>query len=64
MYLDEINNFVVNKLFSLDASATYQFYKKFSLRLSGQNLLDEQHMVSSDQVSLGRYLSVSLQYGM
>ncbi len=64
MYLDEINTFVVNSLFSLDASASYRFYKQFSLRLSGQNLLDEQHMVSSDQVSLGRYLSVSLQYGL
>jgi len=63
MFLDEFNTFVVDPLFSLDASITYEFYKKFSLRLSGQNLLDEQHMVSSDQVSLGRYLSVGLQYG-
>ena len=64
MYLDEINSFVVDPLLSLDASVSYQFYRKFSVRLSGQNLLDEQHMVSTDQISLGRYLSVSLQYGI
>ncbi|MCK5855859.1 MAG: TonB-dependent receptor [Bacteroidales bacterium] len=64
MYLDEVNTFEVNPLFSLDASITYEFYKKFSIRLSGQNLFDEQHMVSSDQISLGRYLSVGLQYGL
>jgi iron complex outermembrane receptor protein len=64
MYLDEFNTFLVDPLFSVDASVTYEFYKKFALRLSGQNLLDEQHMVSSDQISLGRYLSVGLQYGL
>jgi len=64
MYLNETNTFIVEPLLSLDASITYEFYKKLSLRLSGQNLLDEQHMVSTDQVSLGRYLSVSLQYGL
>ena len=64
MFLNETNTFIINPLFSLDASITYAFYKKFSLRLSGQNLLDEQHMVSSDQISLGRYLSVGLQYGL
>ncbi|RLD64708.1 MAG: hypothetical protein DRI84_08335, partial [Bacteroidetes bacterium] len=64
MYLDEINSFVVGPLLTLDASVSYQFYRKFSVRLSGQNLLDEQHMVSTDQISLGRYLSVSLQYGI
>lgn len=64
MFLDEFNTFIVDPLFSLDASFTYEFYKKISLRLSGQNLLDEQHMISSDQISLGRYLSVGLQYGL
>jgi outer membrane receptor protein involved in Fe transport len=64
MFLNEFNTFIVDPLFSLDASLTYEFYKKLSLRLSGQNLLNEQHMASSDQVSLGRYLSVGLQYGL
>ena len=64
MYLDEFNTFIVDPLFSVDASVTYEFYKNFAFRLSGQNLLDEQHMVSSDQVSLGRYLSVGLQYSL
>ena len=64
MFLDEFNTFIVDPLFSLDASITYGFYKQFSLRLSGQNLLNEQHMVSSDQLSLGRYLSIGLQYGL
>jgi iron complex outermembrane receptor protein len=64
MYLDEQNTFEVNPLFSLDATISWYFYRNFALNLSGQNLFDEQHMVSSDQVSLGRYLKVGLQYGL
>jgi len=64
LFLDEFNTFIVDPLISLDASVRYEFYKKFSIRISGQNLLDEQHMVSNDQISLGRYLSVGLQYGL
>jgi outer membrane receptor protein involved in Fe transport len=64
MYLDEANEFEIDPLLSLDASVSYSFYRKLSIRLSGQNLLDEQHMISNDQISLGRYLSISLQYGI
>ena len=64
MYLDEANEFEINPLLSLDASVSYSFYRKFAIRLGGQNLLDEQHMLSNDQISLGRYLSISLQYGI
>lgn len=63
MFLDEANTFEVKPLLSLDASVSYEFYKLFSVRLSAQNILDEQHMVSSDQMSLGRYLSLALRYG-
>ena len=63
MFLDEANTFEVKPLVSLDASVAYSFYKAFSIRLSAQNILDEQHMVSSDQMSLGRYLSLALRYG-
>ena len=64
MYLDEANEFEIDPLLSLDASVSYSFYRKFAIRLSGQNLLDEQHMLGNDQISLGRYLSISLQYGL
>jgi len=64
LYLDEANSFEVPSLLSLDASVSYSFFKKFSVKLSGQNLTNEQHMVSNDQVSIGRFLSVGLQYGI
>ncbi len=63
MYLDEANTFEVKPLVSLDASVAYSFYKAFSIRLSAQNILDEQHMVNSDQMSIGRYITVALRYG-
>jgi iron complex outermembrane receptor protein len=63
MYLDELNTFEVDPLLSLDATVHWYFYRSFALNISGQNLFDEQHMVSSDQVSLGRYLKLGLQYG-
>ncbi len=64
MYLDEVNNFEVAPLMGLDLSLNWNFHKNFSLHLSGQNLLDEQHMVSNDQMSLGRYLKAGLIFNL
>ena len=63
MYLDEQNTFVVEALLGVDIHIAYQFYKGFSVAASLDNIFDEQHMVSSDQVSLGRYVSATLSYG-
>jgi len=62
MYIDEANIFEISPLMSLDINGLWQFYKQFSLKISAQNIFDEQHMVSMDQVSLGRYLTLGLSY--
>ena len=62
MYLDDINEFEINPLMSLDIAANYNIYKGLGIKLSAQNILDEQHMVSSDQMSLGRYLTAGINY--
>ena len=62
IYLDEINSFKVDPLFSLDASFNYNFYKGFGVNIMLQNILDEHYMVSSDQMSLGRFISAGLNY--
>ncbi len=62
MYLDEINNFKVDPLFSLDISFNYNFYKGFGVNIMLQNIFDEYHMVSTDQMSLGRFVSAGLNY--
>ncbi len=62
MYIDEANYFEINPLMSLDFNVIWEIYKKFSLKISAQNIFNEQHMVSTDQVSLGRYLSIELAY--
>ena len=62
MFLDEINTFQIDPLLSLDASISYNFYKGFGAKINAQNIFDEVHMVSSDQMSLGRYLSFGLNF--
>ena len=62
LFLDEENTFVVDALITLDLRLAYQFYKGFGAGLNVQNILDEQHMVSSDQISLGRFITFELNY--
>jgi len=62
LFLDEENTFVVDALVGLDIRLAYQFYKGFGAGLNVQNVFDEQHMVSSDQVSLGRFVTFELNY--
>ena len=62
IFLDEENTFSVDALVGLDLRIAYQFYKGFGAGLNIQNIFDEQHMVSSDQVSLGRFITFELNY--
>ena len=62
IFLDEENTFSIDALVGLDIRLAYQFYKGFGTGLNIQNILDEQHMVSSDQVSLGRFITFELNY--
>jgi iron complex outermembrane receptor protein len=62
MYLDEQNNFEVNPLFSMDIYVAYKFFKHINTGISIQNIFNEQHMVSSDQISLGTFAKLSLSY--
>ncbi len=62
MYIDDINEFEIQPLVALDVALNYKIYKGLEVKLSAQNILDEQHMVSSDQMSLGRYLTAGISY--
>jgi iron complex outermembrane receptor protein len=62
MFLDEANIFVVNDLMGIDLRLAYQFYKGIGAGVNMNNVLDEQHLVSSDQVSLGRFITFELFY--
>ena len=62
MFLDDVNEFEVSPLLSLDIVVNYRVYKGLGVRFSAQNILDEQHLVSSDQMSLGRYMNLGLNY--
>ncbi len=62
MFLNEINTFEVKPLLSIDFVLEYTLYKNFGIRFSGQNLTNKVYMVSTDQHSLGRYLSLGVKY--
>ncbi|OYT11169.1 MAG: hypothetical protein B6I18_05270 [Bacteroidetes bacterium 4572_112] len=62
MFLDDVNEFEIDPLMSLDFMFNYRFYKGIGVKFSAQNILDEQHMVSSDQMSLGRYMTLGMNY--
>ena len=62
IFLDEENTFAVDALYGLDIRLAYQFFKGFGAGINIQNIFDEQHLVSSDQVSLGRFITYELNY--
>ncbi len=62
IFLDEENSFVIDALIGFDTRISYKFYKGFGAGLNIQNMFNEQHMVSTDQVSLGRFITFELNY--
>lgn len=62
MFLDDVNEFEISPLLSLDFVLNYKIYKGFGFKFSAQNVFNEQHMVSTDQISLGRYISIGINY--
>ncbi len=62
IYLDDENTFEVEPLMGVDIRLAYNFWKGLGAGLNVQNIFDEQHMVSTDQVSLGRFISFELSY--
>jgi iron complex outermembrane receptor protein len=64
MFLDEENAFSVEPLMGLDINLRYVLFKKLSVELGVQNVFDEQHLVSTDQVSLGRFIKFGLKCGI
>ena len=55
--LNEIPNIT-----TFDTYISYKFYKGLGAGLRVQNILDKSYMVSSDQVSLGRFINFELNY--
>ena len=62
IYLDDANDVIVNALLGLDIRISYRFYKTFSAGLNVQNIFNEQHLLSTDQISLGRFISFNLSF--
>lgn len=62
IYLDDENTFEVGQLAGVDLRFAYNIWKGFGAGINIQNLFDEQHMVSSDQVSLGRFITFEINY--
>ena len=62
IYLDDENTFEVEPLAAVDVRLAYIFWKGFGAGVNVQNVFDEQHMVSSDQVSLGRFVTLEINY--
>jgi len=62
LFLNEDNTFSVNDLMGVDLRVAYQFYKGIGVGVNMNNVLDEQHLVSNDQVSLGRFITIELLY--
>jgi len=61
-YLDDSNTLPVENIFGLDAKISYKLFKKINLALSVQNILDNRYLVSTDQVSIGRFVMFSVGY--
>jgi len=64
MFLDEENTFSVDPLIGLDINIRYILFKKLSIELGVQNVFDEQHLVNSKQISLGRYIKFGIRYSL
>jgi iron complex outermembrane receptor protein len=62
MFLDEDNTFEIDPLLGFDIRLSYEIYKGLGAGVNIQNLFNEQHMVSIDQVSLGRFISFEISY--
>ena len=62
VFLDEENTFTIEPLFGFDLRLSYEIYKGFGAGINIQNILDEQHLVSTDQVSLGRFITFEFNY--
>ena len=61
-YITEDNLSEIPQITTFDTFVSYKFYKTFGLGVTVQNILDKTYMVSSDQVSLGRFITVELNY--
>ena len=56
------NTFIVGNLMGIDLRLAYEFYKGIGAGVNINNILDEKHLVSNDQVSLGRFVIVEIFY--
>lgn len=61
-FLTEDNFSKIPEVISVDARLTYTFYKGFGAGINAQNIFDVTYLVSSDQLSLGRFITVELNY--
>jgi len=62
IFLDDENTFEVEPLAGVDVRIAYTFWKGLGAGVNVQNVFDEQHMVSTDQVSLGRFVTFEISY--
>ena len=62
IFLDDENTFEVEPLAGIDVRVAYIIWKGLGVGVNVQNVFDEQHMVSTDQVSLGRFVTFELNY--
>jgi len=61
-FITEDNLSEIPNITTFDTHISYKFYKGLGAGVTVQNILDETYMVSSDQVSLGRFVSFELNY--
>lgn len=61
-FTDELNESEIPEVITADLSAQYEFIKNLGVSVNVQNVLDKSFMVSSDQISLGRFITAELNY--
>ena len=61
-YLDDMNEQEIPDLFLLNAKISHLFDNGFYLSLSISNLLDERYWVYEDQLSIGRFVMLTIAY--
>jgi len=61
-YLDEENTTSVQNIFDIDWRLHFKFYKNAGIGITIQNILDNKYMVSSDQMSIGRFIMFNIDF--
>ena len=64
MFTDVDNTQIVPSRLIIDAKAQVRISPQAMLELSVENLTDRQYLIYTDQLSLGRFWLISLQYGL